>query len=245
MTSSFTLNLDTLACLDELTDAQAGRLFKAIRDYWLLGPKDVELFFDRKGDTAMRAIFAPFRAAFDRDQARQADLRAKRAASGRIGGINSSKTKQNKQTQANASKCYQVQANASNNDNNNINNYNYLSLSKEEIAALAQSPLSDCWRELRSDQAWREVVTINTQAAGYDWFNLDQFDIYLDAFFRELQNRDTRRKSASDAKHHFSSWLKTELNKQNNGTNRKTSKTSSRSAKKQAASATEMHTIKL
>lgn len=215
----FTFDTDILAALNELSDAQAGRLFKMIYEY-CRGNKNVDSFFERKGDTMMRIIFAPIRAAIDREEERAREIGRKRAQAGAKGGRQANLSKC-KQMVANGSKCKQMVANeafAKNDDftsliidDNNIINNN-LSLSYKE--KFVEATLSDCWRELRSDQSWREVVTINTRSAGYDWFTLEQFDTYLDNFFRELENRDNKLKSPADAKAHFAAWLKIELSKE-------------------------------
>ncbi len=59
MKTGFILHLDSLAVLDELTNEQAGILFKAIRDYNL--GKEPEL------DFAMKIAFLPFKNQFVRD----------------------------------------------------------------------------------------------------------------------------------------------------------------------------------
>ena len=59
MKTGFILHLDSLLVLDELTNEQAGILFKAIRDYNL--GKEPEL------DFAMRMAFIPFKNQFGRD----------------------------------------------------------------------------------------------------------------------------------------------------------------------------------
>ena len=59
MKTGFILHLDSLLVLDELTNEQAGILFKAIRDYNL--GKEPEL------DFAMRMAFIPFKNQFERD----------------------------------------------------------------------------------------------------------------------------------------------------------------------------------
>jgi len=59
MKTGFILHLDSLSVLDELTNEQAGILFKAIRDYNL--GKEPEL------DFAMRMAFIPFKNQFERD----------------------------------------------------------------------------------------------------------------------------------------------------------------------------------
>ena len=59
MKTGFILHLDSLSVLDELTNEQAGILFKAIRDY--------NLGKETKLDFAMRMAFIPFKNQFERD----------------------------------------------------------------------------------------------------------------------------------------------------------------------------------
>jgi len=253
----FTFDTDILAALNELSDAQAGRLFKMIYEY-CRGNKNVDSFFERKGDSMMRIIFAPIRAAIDREEERAREIGRKRAEAGAKGGRQANLSKC-KQMVANGSKCKQMVANeaiAKNDDftsliniddNNNINNN--LSLSYKE--KFVEATLSDCWRELRSDEGWREVVTINTRSAGYDWFNLEQFDAYLDTFFRTLENRDEKMKTPGDAKAHFASWLKIELSKENKHvttptpTNKASSNRGRRRNQPAASATTSIESVKL
>lgn len=93
---SFLLHIDSLDILDELTDEEAGALFKAIRSY----QKCEELNLTG----LVRVAFSPFRNQFIRDNEKY-DLTCKRRAeAGSKGG---------KAKQANASKSKQVVANAS------------------------------------------------------------------------------------------------------------------------------------
>ena len=59
MKTGFILHLDSLAVLDELTNEQAGILFKAIRDY--------NLGVEPELDFAMKMAFLPFKNQFIRD----------------------------------------------------------------------------------------------------------------------------------------------------------------------------------
>jgi|LakMenEpi03Aug12_release.lakeMendotaPanAssembly.Ray.scaffolds.fasta_scaffold396584_2 hypothetical protein len=59
MKTGFILHLDSLAVLDELTNEQAGILFKAIRDY--------NLGIELELDFAMKMAFLPFKNQFVRD----------------------------------------------------------------------------------------------------------------------------------------------------------------------------------
>jgi len=59
MKKSFILHIDTLAVLDELTDEQAGLLFKAIKSY--------QMGLIPELDFALRMAFLPFELQFKRD----------------------------------------------------------------------------------------------------------------------------------------------------------------------------------
>ena len=129
---SFLLHIDSLDILDELTDEEAGELFKAIRDY----QNDEEL--DLKG--LVRIAFSPFRNQFKRD-AEKYDLTCKRRAeAGSKGG---------KQKVANASKCKQKVANVAESDSKNKNKSDSKSDSKNNnnnvLTEIATSRFSEFW----------------------------------------------------------------------------------------------------
>jgi hypothetical protein len=91
---SFLLHIDSLDILDELTDEEAGELFKAIKDYQ--NDDDLNL----KG--LVRIAFSPFKNQFVRDSEKYNLTCERRAQAGSKGG---------KQKVANASKSKQKQAN--------------------------------------------------------------------------------------------------------------------------------------
>lgn len=78
MKTGFILHLDSLAVLDELTNEQAGILFKAIRDYNL--GKEPEL------DFAMKMAFLPFKNQFVRDFEKYENTCERNKANGAKGG---------------------------------------------------------------------------------------------------------------------------------------------------------------
>lgn len=86
------------AALETLSDAEAGRLAKAMFAYTMRGEQ-------RELSGAERAIFAIILMTLRQDEQAAAEISEKRAVAGSAGG---------KQTQANASKCKQLQANACN-----------------------------------------------------------------------------------------------------------------------------------
>ena len=64
MRKSFIIYTDALQVLDELDDAQAGRLFKAIKAFQSDDPSADELL---KSDIVTRLAFIPFKSSFERD----------------------------------------------------------------------------------------------------------------------------------------------------------------------------------
>ncbi len=100
-TKSFILHTDTLAVLDEMTDAQAGKLFKAIKEYQLSGAErceqDVEADTDSPlKDFVIRIAFAPFRAQFERD----AEKYEKKVEKNRENGSKGGRPKKSEKTQS-------------------------------------------------------------------------------------------------------------------------------------------------
>lgn len=101
---SFLLHIDSLDILDELTDEEAGELFKAIRGYQK--GEDLQL------SGLVRVAFSPFRNQFNRDDEKYNLTCERRALAGSKGG---------KQKVANASKCKQKVANLAESDSKNKN----------------------------------------------------------------------------------------------------------------------------
>jgi len=91
---SFVLHKDSLEILPDLTDDQAGKLFKAIYAYQI----DDEL----KLDQIIKMVFLPFKNQFIRDDEKYTETCERRAVAGSKGG---------KQKVANASNCKQKVAN--------------------------------------------------------------------------------------------------------------------------------------
>jgi len=94
---SFILYRDALCILDDLTDAQAGKLFKAIRAYH--EEEEVKL------EPIVKMAFVPIRNQFARDAVKYAEMLEKRAIAGKKGGY------QKQANLASASKCQQTVAN--------------------------------------------------------------------------------------------------------------------------------------
>lgn len=91
---SFVLHKDSLAILPDLTDEQAGRLFKAIYAYQI--GEDIKL------DQIIKMVFLPFKNQFSRDDEKYQETCERRAIAGAKGG---------KQKVANANKSKQKVAN--------------------------------------------------------------------------------------------------------------------------------------
>lgn len=88
---SFVIYLDLLDSLDELNDAQAGKLFKTIKAYHKSVAEGatqecVMNFESLLKDFVNRLAFAPFRAAFERDAERYQDRCRRYSENGKKGG---------------------------------------------------------------------------------------------------------------------------------------------------------------
>lgn len=84
-----------------------------------------------------------------------------------------------------------------------------------ELSDASEVELSVCRQRMLADTYWIETFCMNNS------ISIEQFNKAIDIFFKTLQNRGEIRKSAKDAKFHFSSWLNLELQKHNkNGRNK-------------------------
>jgi hypothetical protein len=122
---SFLLHIDSLDILDDLTNGQAGVLFKAIKAYQK--GEDFEL------DSIVKIAFSPFKNQFSRDDEKYAKTSERRAIAGSMGG---------KQKVANASNCKQSVANVADTKNKNKNKTN--NKSDNEVIVISRfSPPTD------------------------------------------------------------------------------------------------------
>jgi len=91
MKRSFILYKDSLNVLDELTDEQAGKLFKLIKDY-----QAEKTHWVKNNPTEptglIKIVFAPFKAQFDRDDAKYAQIVERNKNNGKLGGRPKKKT---------------------------------------------------------------------------------------------------------------------------------------------------------
>jgi hypothetical protein len=115
---SFLLHIDSLDILDDLTNGQAGVLFKAIKAYQ--HDDDFPL------DSIVKIAFSPFKNQFLRDDEKYIKTCERRAIAGSKGG---------KQKVANASKCKQEVANVADSNNKNKNKTKNKSDSKEIVTS--------------------------------------------------------------------------------------------------------------
>ena len=113
---SFLLHIDSLDILDDLTNGQAGVLFKAIKAY--------QHNDDFPLDSIVKIAFSPFKNQFLRDDEKYIKTCERRAIAGSKGG---------KQKVANASKCKQEVANVADSNNKNKNKTNNKSDNNKEV----------------------------------------------------------------------------------------------------------------
>ena len=97
---SFIIYIDLLSSLDELNDAQAGKLFKAIKAYHMSRSEgegqDCKAEFDSlMNDFVTRLAFAPFRASFERDAEKYQRIVERNRTNGLNGGRKKDKTQTN------------------------------------------------------------------------------------------------------------------------------------------------------
>lgn len=115
--TSFVLYCDIIHTVEHLTDEQAGKLMKHLLRY----VNDQDPVTE---DVITNLAFEPIKRQLKRDLQAWEQSREKRVESGRLGGINSGKsrkTKQTKQTLQNRSKTKQTQANEAVTVNGNVN----------------------------------------------------------------------------------------------------------------------------
>jgi hypothetical protein len=115
--TSFVLYCDLIHTVELLTDEQAGKLMKHLLQY--VNDMDPET-----SDVVVRLAFEPIKRQLKRDLQAWEETREKRAESGRLGGLNSGKSRSKKQTKQmlqNRSKSKQNEANEAVTVNGNVN----------------------------------------------------------------------------------------------------------------------------
>lgn len=94
------------------------------------------------------------------------------------------------------------QSHTNNNNNNDNNNTLYIDGEKKIIS----NELLKTLNHLLEDRIYLETLCMNNSIR-----NVNDMKDYLKTFFVELENRGENYKDETDAKHHFASWLKIEL----------------------------------
>lgn len=141
---SFLLHIDSLEILEDLSDEQAGKLFKAIYSHQI----ECDLVLDQ----ITKMVFLPFRNQFERDNEKYTKTCERRAIAGSKGG---------KQKVANASNCKQDLANVADNKNKNKNKTNNKSdNNKEVINKVSQSLDYSSWPSLPDDQVLKDWLSM-------------------------------------------------------------------------------------
>lgn len=135
---SFLLHIDSLDVLDDLTDEQAGLLFKAMKAYHT--GEEMQL------DPITKVAFSFFKNQFARDQEKYEKTCEARAAAGSKGG---------KQKVANASKIKQKVANVADSDSKNKSDSDSESKNKEKRTVSTALDYSS-WPSMPSDQLFTE-----------------------------------------------------------------------------------------
>jgi hypothetical protein len=185
---SFILYADLIHTVNELTDAEAGMLFKIVLDY-------VNDLNPTVNDRLLKLVFEPIKRQLKRDLKEWEDTRLKRSEAGRTGGLHSgiarSKTKQNeatvpenKQTQANEAVTVTVTDNVTVTDtvnDNDINKYELPLLKCVEIALLDE-----------------KYARLNKLVGPADF----------EPFIEKLETEGCYLKTPIDFKAHFARWKK-------------------------------------
>lgn len=146
---SFLLHIDSLEILTDLSDEEAGKLFKAIYSHQI--EEEIKL------DYITKMVFLPFRNQFERDNEKYAKTCERRAIAGSKGG---------KQKVANASNCKQKAANVADNKNKNKNKTNNKSDSEVTKDVVAKAPKFDFKAELISLNVDADILN--------DWMQVRQ-----------------------------------------------------------------------
>jgi len=162
---SFLLHFDSLSVLDDLSDEQAGKLFKAMKAYHF--GEEVEL------DSLVKVAFSPFKNQFVRDEEKYEKTCKARAEAGSKGG------KQKQQNLANASKSKQSLANLADSDSKNKSDSDSDSDSEKNINT-SQKPKVVCphneilnlWDEVMPSHITRHRASLWRNNPGYN--NLKQ-----------------------------------------------------------------------
>jgi hypothetical protein len=150
---SFLLHIDSLDVLDELSNEEAGKLLKAMRDYH--NDEEMQL------DALTKIVFSPFKNQFNRDSLKYKTTCERRANAGSMGG---------KQKVANASKPKQKAANVAENDNvsKNVNvNDSKSDNDNKSVSVIKETPVKLDYSVLQmTDLQCKDVARIRRKNKG-------------------------------------------------------------------------------
>ena len=204
---SFILYADLIHTAEELTDEEAGKLFKHILRY--VNDKNPDA-----PDRITKIAFEPVKQQLKRDLQKYESIKSKRSLAGKA----SAETRQQNQHMSTSDDtCSICSTNPTVNDNVNVNvNVNErekeISLPpeiKKKIENSSEKVINETFSIISKDDRWIEVIAINNHLRPKQ-----KVIEYLNAFYKKLENEGTVMKSVNDAKSHFARWLNIELNKQ-------------------------------
>lgn len=208
--NSFLLYIDSLSVLDELTNEQAGMLFKVIKAYQ---KGEMEVLDQLLSDQLIRVCFSRFRDYFEADKCKYENTCERRREAGSKGGKQKVANASNsKQMLASASNCKQSLANLADTDTDTDTDTDN-SLSKEESVREGASQnfnSQSIKNQLLSDSTWKESICMQS-TLGVSFISMlpDQIDKFI-AHIISIGEEHTI-SNLSDAKRRFTYWW------QNNG----------------------------
>ena len=190
--NSFILHNDSLDVLDELTDEQAGMLFKAMRAYHC--DEHIEL------DSLTKIVFSPFKNQFNRDKIKYEKTCERRAVAGSKGG---------KQKVANASKPKQKVANLAENDNvsksdNDNDNVSKSDSEIKDLPAIAEESVFQLPTNKTDVFYLVTIKEINKYKETYQAVDIEQ---QYKAIISWLSTNPKNRKTKSGMPRFINSWL--------------------------------------
>ena len=214
---SFILYADQIHTAEELTDEEAGRLYKHLLRY-------VNDMNPEPPDRITKIAFEPIKQQLKRDLRKYELIKTKRSEAGKMGGrpikAKDDINEQVKSKKANALFEKQTKAKKADNDNVNDNvnvNDNIRERERENIiptpevqkiiSMKTEKEIKPVFKEISTDTRWLEVIAMN-----YKLKSVDRALDYLEKFMNKLRCEGTEYKSINDTKSHFSRWLNIELN---------------------------------
>jgi len=185
MKKSFLLYIDLLEVIDELTDEQAGKLFKAIKDF-MLG-KELDL------DPIIKVAFHPIKTHLLRDSGKYDEVVQKRKEAGVKGARQKlANAEIQKQMLANAKTNKQSLANLADNVNDNVNGNDNVN---DNVNDIYEIPLAKCVEIALRDEKY---ARLNKLVGPADF----------EPFIEKLETEGCYLKTPIDFKAHFARWKK-------------------------------------